>query len=119
MNSSTTPSFSPGTTNCPSSFFIMAVSGNLSGTAPLLVGPILIPLSRDGVLPDADRCLPVSGWLILPETVAYRIFCPHSGQNFVPEATGFPQLGQGVIACAGGGATNMVAPQLEQNRAPC
>src|SRR5207249_6930371 len=32
MNSSTTPSFTPGTTNCPSSFFIMAVLVTLSGT---------------------------------------------------------------------------------------
>src|SRR3989442_14744137 len=53
------------------------------------------------------------------KSVAYCIFCPHSGQNLVPAATGFPQLGQGVMACAGGGATNMVAPQLGQNRAPC
>src|SRR5438309_8658401 len=32
MNSSTTPSFTPGTTNCPSSFFIMAVLVTFSGT---------------------------------------------------------------------------------------
>src|SRR2546425_5636410 len=44
MNSSTTPSFSPGTTNCPSSFFIMAFLVTFQ-EQDHFVCPILIPLS--------------------------------------------------------------------------
>src|SRR2546425_124607 len=76
MNSSTTPSFTPGTTNCPSSFFIMTFPATFQ-EQDHLVYPILIPLSfrQDNQRRDAGRKLSV----IKDETKEATIHFGHSG----------------------------------------
>src|SRR5713226_2562717 len=65
------------------------------------------------------RCSPVSGGLIPAENSSLLHFLPAFGAELGPGGDWFPAVGTGCHGLCRGGATNMVAPQLGQNRAPC